>query len=224
VARYRVAYRQDGPARWVGHLDIMRAFARAARRARLPLAYSRGFNPRPRMSFAAPLPVGMQGGQEYVDLELEEALPVEEVVHRLRETMPPGLQVLRVRRVPSDSPALMGILDRVRYVCRGSLGSHLTLAEIEERLASFLAKGEILVVRRTGEKPRDIRPGIKSITARVDNGTISLVMELKAGSHGNVRPEEVLHALCEIMPIDPASFTIARTALIAKDGKLLWDC
>ena len=224
VARYRVAYRQDGPARWVGHLDIMRAFARAARRARLPLSYTQGFNPRPRLSFAAPLPVGMKGHQEYADLELEEELPVDEVSRRLRWSLPPGLQVLRVRRVPDGGPALMSILDRARYVCCGPLTSNLTPAEVEERLVSFLNRGEILSVRREGEKPRDIRPGIKSVTPRINDGTISLAMELKAGSHGSVRPEELLYALREFLPIEPASFTITRTALIAKDGKLLWDC
>lgn len=224
VPRYRVAYSQDGPARWVGHLDMMRAFARAARRAQLPLAYTQGFNPRPRMSFAAPLPVGMRGSQEYADLELEDALPADEVARRLRETAPPGLEILRVRRVSDDRPALMSVLDRARYVCEGPLPGNLTAAEIESRLVSFAGRQEILAARREGEKPRDIRPGIKSITARVGDGKIVLAMELKAGSQGSVRPEEVLRALREFLPIDPASFGISRTALLAKDGKLLWDC
>ncbi len=226
MSRIRIAFRQEGPARFVSHLDIVRAFERAARRAGLPPAYTQGFNPRPKMAFAAPLPVGMSGAQELVDIVFARDVSPQEVKEGLSAQMPAGLVILKSRRVADESEALMSRLDRAVYTARGRLDESLTADELDARVRTLLNQGEIFVERKTGKgiKRRDIRPGIRRLTGRVRNEEIEFLMELQSGSRGNVRPDEVLTALASVMALDPYSFSVCRTAMLADDGRLLWDC
>lgn len=224
--RIRVAYRQDGPARFVSHLDILRAFERAARRAELPLAYTEGFNPRPRLTFAAPLPVGMTGAQELVDIDLTRDMLPEDLVASLANQMPDGLVVLKGRKVPAGGGALMSLLDRAVYTARGGLNENTPANELDKRIESLLNCGEVFVERRTGKgfKRKDIRPGIRRLVWKSIAGEIEFLMELQSGSRGNVRPDEVFIALAEVLPLQPHRFMVCRTAMLARDGRLLWDC
>lgn len=225
MSRIRVAFRQEGPARFVSHLDIMRAFQRAARRAGLQLEHTRGFNPRPKMSFAAPLPVGMSGARELVDMEFAHNVAPGEAERLLGAQMPAGLVILKARPVADGTPALMSRLDRAVYTARGRPDEDLTAGELEDRVRMLLRRGEIFVERKTGKgiRRRDIRPGIRRLTGRVKGEEIEFLMELQSGSRGNIRPDEVLTALATVITLDPQRFAVCRTAMLADDGRLLWD-
>lgn len=224
--RIRVAYRQDGPARFVSHLDILRVFERAGRRAGLPLAYTEGFNPRPRLTFAAPLPVGMSSAQEIVDIDFCQDILADELVAALARQMPGGLTILKGRKVSAAGPALMSVLDRALYTAQGSLDESIPSYEVDTKMESFLGRGEVFVERKTGKgwRRRDIRPGIRRLTWKNTADQIEFLMELQSGSRGNVRPDEVLIALAEVLPLQPHRLTVCRTAMLAWDGRLLWDC
>lgn len=226
MSRIRIAFRQEGPARFVSHLDIMRAFQRAARRAGLRPVYTKGFNPRPKMSFAAPLPVGMSGAQELVDIDFADDVTPREVTDALGAQMPAGLAILKSRRIAGKTAALMSRLDWAVYTARGRLDERPTADELNRRIETLLNRGEIFVERKTGKgiKRRDIRPGIRRLTGRVKNEEIEFLMELQSGSRGNIRPDEVLSALTSVMALDPYRFSVWRTAMLAGDGRLLWDC
>lgn len=226
MSRIRIAFRQEGPARFVSHLDIVRAFERAARRAGLQPAYTQGFNPRPKMAFAAPLPVGMSGAQELVDIVFERDVSPQEVKTGLEGQMPGGLVILKARAVADGAGALMGRLDRAVYTARGRLDESLTPDELNDRVRTLLNQGEVFVERKTGKgiRRRDIRPGIRGLTGRVRGEQIEFLMELQSGSRGNVRPDEVLTALTSVIALDPYNFFVCRTAMLADDGRLLWDC
>jgi radical SAM-linked protein len=202
----------------------MRAFERAARRASLPLAYSSGFNPRPKITFAAPLAVGMSGCREYVDFELEKELDPAEVLDRLRENMPGGLVPYRAQAV-AKGPSLMSLVQRNRYLAVGEAPEGMDQETVAAGLERFLACGEITVERQSakGLRRKNIRPGIHSLAARLEGGKLYLTMELKAGSAGNVRPDEVIAALGRELPLLPDVFVFLRTALLGGDGRLLWD-
>ncbi|MFA4886471.1 MAG: TIGR03936 family radical SAM-associated protein, partial [Desulfotomaculaceae bacterium] len=86
--RYRIIYAKEGPARYISHLDLLRVFDRAARRGGLPVAYTQGFNPHPKMSFAAPLSVGTAGEAEFADMELTRDIPVADMESALAGSMP----------------------------------------------------------------------------------------------------------------------------------------
>ncbi|MBO8128597.1 MAG: DUF2344 domain-containing protein [Peptococcaceae bacterium] len=225
MPRIRVAYRQNGAARFVSHLDVMRAFERAMRRAGLKLSYTQGFNPRPKLTFAAPLPVGMVGLREYVDIVLDEAASPFLVMSRLGRVMPKGLSVLNAREVPDESPNLMAVVHHARYLAKGFTNKKPDLAVIQESLQAFLARREIYVERQTskGVKRKDIRPGIRSINAAAEDRELRIGMELKAGQEGNVRPYEVLTALQHLGPVQPDRFVIIRTALLSSNGRLVWE-
>lgn len=223
MTRIRLAYRQEGQARFVSHLDVMRAFERAARRAGLPLAYSQGFNPRPKLVFAAPLPVGTSGHREYVDLELESDLSPDEVLGRLRLSLPDGLVPTAARS--AAGPPLMSLVGRACYLAVGELPQGLTREHLDEGLARFLSRGEITAERKTakGTRRKNIRPGIHRVGARNNGNRLELAMELQAGSARNVRPDEVLWALGVDLGLDVECFAVLRTAVLSREGFLLWD-
>ncbi|OAT85570.1 TIGR03936 family radical SAM-associated protein [Desulfotomaculum copahuensis] len=219
MPRYRIKFSKQGAARFISHLDLVRTFERAMRRAGLPLVFSQGFNPHPRFSFAAPLPVGVAGEQEYLDLELVEAWPADAVARRLAACLPEGLTVAGACPVPGHAPALMASVQRADYRVHVQLKEALTPEQLDECLHCLLSLPEVTVIRKTREgkeKFYDIRPGIFNLTGRIDGPEVLLAMTLQAGSGGNVRPEEVIAALAGKcgLPVLPGALEIVRTGLL----------
>jgi radical SAM-linked protein len=212
-------YAKEGPARYLSHLDLIRAFERAARRAGLALAFTQGFNPHPKLSFAAPLAVGTAGKAEFADLELTANIPVEVVAKALSDVMPEGLRVIEIRLAPDAGPALMAKVDLAGYTARAVLEMSLDKEMVEKAIAEFLARPEILVERRSksGEKRYfDIKPGIITMSAQINDDIIVLEAELKTGSSGNIRFEELLGAFMENFNIPlRGNFVLCRRALYA---------
>lgn len=215
---FRIQYSKKGPARYIAHLDLMRVFERAARRAGLPLAFTGGFNPHPKISFAAPLAVGIEGEAEYVEIELSAALLPSEVVERLSASMPAGITIKEAHLAPEGGTALMAMVDLATYQVEGRASVTLTNLELESAINDFLALPEIYVERRTkgGRQNRyDIRPGIFFMSGRLKGDIIFFEMELKTGSAGNIRVDEVLAALRERFPalLKTGGFTVRRAGI-----------
>lgn len=196
MPRYRVRFSKDGPARFFSHLDLVRTSERAMRRAGLPVAFSQGFHPHPLFSFAAPLPVGIAGENEYLELELEKNIPTKEILSRLSLVFPEGIQIKEIWPVNDDPPSLMAALEKASYKVEIELSRVLTEEELKRLIRSFLALDLIEVTRKKKDRfhKRNIRPGILSLQGRVKGEKMILEMELQAGSTGNVRPEEVLES------------------------------
>lgn len=222
-------YAKEGPARYISHLDLLRAFERAVRRAGLPLAFTRGFNPHPKITFAAPLGVGIIGEKEFADLELTANIPADEVAGALGKALPEGLRLIEVRAVADQAKALMAAVVCASYRAEAVLSRPVGAEEVERAVAAFLSMPRILVGKkdRHGEKKvRDIRPGILAMSARLNDGIIVVEAELKTGSSGNVRFEEVLDAFKEKsrLPVE-GRFSLYRTGVYAargKEKKSLW--
>ena len=229
MPRYRVMYAKEGPARYLSHLDLIRTFDRAARRAGLPVAFSQGFNPHPKLFFAAPLAVGTIGDAEFADMELTGDVPAGIVAKALSDAMPEGLRLIEIRLVPDNLPALMAVVDRAAYSARAVLDDSLEKETLEKAAADFLAMPEILVERRskTGEKRMfDIKPGIFAMSAWINNDIIVLLAELKTGSSGNIRFEELIAAFMKCSGLRVrGNFEMRRKALYPngkKDQEMLW--
>jgi radical SAM-linked protein len=194
------------------------------RRAGLPIAFSEGFNPHPRLSFAAPLPVGVEGLAEVVDVEMTGPVPRQDLADRLNAALPPGLAVKEVLEVADNAPAPMAVLDKAAYIVH--LDDDDLPAPLPERaVEEFLALDRVEVSRKGKdgrEKTRDIRAGIikMKVQSRVRGLTVRL--ELKTGSAMNVRPEEAMAALFRHagIPVDPVELEITRTKLFAGDSEL----
>jgi radical SAM-linked protein len=222
-------YAKEGPAKYISHLDLLRAFERAARRAGLPIAFTQGFNPHPKLSFAAPLAVGTAGEAEFADIEMTGNTSAEVVAKSLSEVMPEGLRLIEIRIVPESAPALMAMVERAAYTARAVIESPPEKEALEKAIAKFLAEPEILVERRskTGEKRKyDIKPGIFAMSARINNDIIELEAQLKTGSSGNIRCEELIGAFIENSGLQvTGNFVLRRRALFSAgktQQEMLW--
>jgi radical SAM-linked protein len=176
------------------------------RRARLPLAYTQGFSPHPRINLASALPLGFTGQAEMVDIWLEAELPMDEILVALQTASPPGILILKLESVELHLPALQSILEASEYL--------ITLlepvADLEMRIQQLLESPTLQRERRG--KPYDLRPLILRLEHIAANpaGLERLQTRLAANEGATGRPEEVLAA----MGIDPLTARMHRSRLI----------
>lgn len=193
--RLRATFAKQGALRWTGHLDLHRIWERSIRRAGLPLAYSQGFHPQPKIQLAAALPLGFLGSQEVVDFWLVETVqtPLPEMLERLRVAVPPGILIHELREVAPHGPALQTRVIAAEY--EALLLDPQDPAALSARVDAVLASGSLPRERRG--KAYDLRPLIEALEARGpdDAGRLSLFMRLTAREGATGRPEEVLDAL-----------------------------
>jgi len=226
MTRIRVEFAKTDQVRFVSHLDTMKTFERAIRRAGLPIAFSEGFNPHPKISFGSALAVGVTSDGEYVDLEFSQPLIASEVQEALNENLPPGFRITRSRVIPPEAPALMAILNRADYLVTGMLTVPWTQAQLEHAITDIMQRKEVTVEKwsKKGPKQVDLRPGILQLSGFLDNNRVNIEMSVMAGSERNIRPEEVMAALVNYagLPADPRGIRIHRRRIyIDQDTKIL---
>jgi radical SAM-linked protein len=208
--RLRVTFAKGEAIKYIGHLDLAKAWERALRRAGVPLAYSRGFHPQPRIAFASALPLGFVGEAELLDVFLETPLAPEDFIRRLRPVLPVGLEIKSVEEVELRGPSLQSSLRFSDY--RLELQSELPPEEIQGRIARLLEAEELprQRERRGRRKEYDLRPLIEHLAlAGQKAGIYLLEMRLRTDSQATGRPGEVLEAL-EL----PPAIRVKRTGLV----------
>jgi len=189
--RLRVTYARGEPIKYISHLDLARTWERALRRAGVPLAYSQGFNPRPKIAFAAALPVGVTGQREIMDLILDRPVMPLNFAQRLAPHLPPGLEVASVEEVYHKLPSLQSQVCAAGYRVEVEWEGRQAL---EARVTEFLA-AETVVRQRRG-KTYDLRPRVESLSVgEAVPGGFVLHMRLRQGQSGTARHDEVLGAL-----------------------------
>lgn len=211
----RIKFRKNGVMKFIGHLDIMRYFQKAIRRAEIPIAFTSGYSPHMIMSFANPLGVGLTSDGEYFDIELTESIASKEAVRRLNEQMVDGMEIVSFVQIPDDKKSkgmsIVAGADYLSSVKNGSLPEDLA-----EKLEAFYAQNEICVVKKTkkSEKEVDIRPMIYKLECR--DGKI--YMRVAAGSVQNLKPELVTEAFVRYLGMDAekVTFTHHRLETFAK--------
>lgn len=205
--RVRITFSKQGPLRFIGHLDLHRLWERAMRRAELPIAYSQGFHPQPKISLAAALPLGFSSRGEVLDVRLNEELTVTDISTRLQESLPPDIKIIDVQSVDERLPALQ------TQVLSAAYNVHLTEAIDGSELTRWveaLMNSESLLRERRG-KSYDLRPLIEMLSVITEaNGKVWLKMTLAAREGATGRPEEVLSAL----GIEADTARVERTRLI----------
>lgn len=192
MQRLRLTFAKTAAMRYTGHLDTHTAWERTFRRARLPLAYSQGHNPQPRLQLAAALPLGFTSECEIADAWLETAQDLDAVRAALEAALPPGLALLALAEAPLNEPALQTQVRSAEYTV--TLDVPWSAEELDARLWDLLAQPEIRRVRR--DKPYDLRLLIEE--ARRLSETSSphqLQLRLAAREGATGRPEEVVEAL-----------------------------
>jgi radical SAM-linked protein len=194
--RLRLVFAKGNQVKYISHLDLALAWERALRRAQMPLAYSQGFNPRPKMQFASGLPLGATGSAEIVDVVLTESVSPEEAQARISPALPRGIQLRQVEEVPLKSPTLQQLLRQAEY--RVVVETELPAELLMERIRALLEATELIQTRRRRKKKEefDLRPWLHDLwLERVGEGEVELGMRLTSGQFGNLRPEAVLEAL-----------------------------
>lgn len=208
--RARITFTKQGALRYTGHLDLHRLWERAMRRAGLPIAYSQGFHPQPKISLAAALPLGFSSRAEVLDVRLNEEMSVEEISTRLKCNLPPDIQILKVASVEERAPALQ------TQTLSAAYDVHLMEAVDRSgltRRVEELMNAESLPRERRG-KSYDLRPLIEMISVITEpNGKVWLKMTLAAREGATGRPEEVLSAL----QIEAETARVERTRLIFRE-------
>ncbi|MCP4543985.1 MAG: DUF2344 domain-containing protein [Chloroflexi bacterium] len=191
--RLRITFSKSGSLIFTSHLDLMRAWERALRRAGTPLAYSQGFNPRPKLQLAAALPLGHIGEGELIDVWLEKPMSVENFTKALVPVLPNGLTIHQVRQVIVKEPALQRQIKSAEYHVVVD-GWDQSAEQIETRIERTLAATELSQERRG--RQYDLRPLIERLwLERVNENDVVLGMQLTAREGATARPEAVLAAL-----------------------------
>lgn len=201
--RIRITFVKQGALRYTGHLDLHKLWERAARRAELPLAYSQGFHPQPKMNMAAALPLGFSSRCEVMDMKLEQDIPLESLPTRLNSTLPSGLQVVNVEQVDERAPALQTQVVSAEYEV--NLTEAIDGSELKRKVDSVI-EAESIPRERRG-KTYDLRPLIEEVNLLSD-GKIFMRLAAREGATG--RPEEVL----DMLGIAFEGTRIERTRLI----------
>jgi len=180
--RVRLRFAKQGDLRLLGHRDLMRAFERLCRRARLPLRFSEGFHPRPRMSFPLPLALGMAGTDEIVEIELSEAVAAHDLCKRLSAQSPPGLEIRSAERLAEGQPKA-----RVRHVRYEVPLPERTPPGLPERIQRLLAACDWPVSRPGQRGSIDLRPLVEELALQGNR----LTMRLRIDPSGSVSAREV---------------------------------
>jgi len=205
--RVRITFSKLGALRYTGHLDLHRLWERAMRRADLPLSYSQGFHPQPKISLASALPLGFSSRGEMLDVRFNEEIPTDEIASRLKDNLPPDIQITQVEIVDEREPALQTqVLSAAYHV---QLTEPVNGSELKQKAEALMAS-ESLPRERRG-KFYDLRPLIETLVVILESDEkISLQMKLAAREGATGRPEEVLNAL----GIEPEYTRVERTELI----------
>lgn len=194
--KLRIKYTKTGVLRFIGHLDVMRFFQKAIRRAKLDVAYTKGFSPHQIISFAAPMPLGMTSEGEYFDGEFNSVTSTDDMMRRLNETMPKEIQVLDIVALSEDAKPSMAIVSASDYyIYKNEEADEDTVSKLADRLADFYRQPEIQILKKTKSKEivTDIKPLIWDIKIYRDG----IYMLLASGSKDNLKPELVIEALCD---------------------------
>jgi radical SAM-linked protein len=207
--RYRVKFSKTEAMRFTGNLDLHRTLERTMRRANLPLSYSQGFNPRPKLTLASALPLGYTSEHEAADFWLKEEMGVQEIEAVLMNAAPPGIIFHKVEEVDPRAPKLQTTITSSNFLV--TLLDHA--AELDRRVDDLMACGEISIekIRKGKKRVYDLRELIVDMKTlpQGEEGSQRIEMLLRAGEGMTGRPDDVLREL----GIDPLKTLVHRTRI-----------
>jgi len=204
ICRYRVRFEKRDALRFISHHDLMRVFELALRRSGLKVAFTQGFNPHPRLSFAVALPLGVESLDEIVDIDLEhdgEPLAPEGLVLQLGGQMPPGLRLLAAR-VATGRPRVAA----ADYQCELPLEA----GDVGPRLAAFLESATHAHSRARGPGRPDRRFDARAFTLGASIKGRTLRMRLRTGGEGGMKPADLL----AVLGLDAAGILVTKTRTV----------
>ena len=228
--KIRIKFRKYGVMKFIGHLDMMRYFQKAMRRAEIDICYSEGFSPHQIMSFAAPLGVGVTSDGEYLDIEVHRSPSTAEALCILNETMVDGVEITGYVKLPDDAKTAMSIVAAADYEL--SFKEGYTPVATVEQFADGIAKhftkpAQVLITKQTkkSEKVMDLKQLVYDfqVSEKVREAGIAVpcfYLMVSTGSTDNLKPELVVEHLFAAMGLsyDANAIQIHRKDVYAADG------
>ena len=213
-----IKFTKEENIRFISHLDILRMFQRAVKRAELPVSYSLGFNPHMLIGFACALPTGAMSQAEYAEMRLDTDVSTLEILQKLNNVLPKGCRVLDVSELPAEYPSLMAVVTAAEY--KIDIKQRCAYSLIKELVDAAMSSKEIVISKKTkkGIKPTDIRPMIKEIS--FSDGAIYCMLD--AGNNANLRPDSLMRYFADQFDCFP-DYVITRTALFIAENETVID-
>ena len=227
MVKIQYQFKRSTPLRFLSHLDQQRLFQRAFRRANMPVEYSQGFNPHPRMSFALAMSVGLTSDGEYGEVIVSEDIDVETFISRMNQVLPNGLEITAAKICDAGVGSLSAALYKSIYRIRINVVPGTDLAALAAAIESYLALPQILIQKRNKKGKyveKDIRPFIESIAVFADPETdkVNVKMTLIYIEQQCVKPEQILESInnqnSAVFLIDPTIEIHREKLLITADA------
>ena len=224
----RVKYKKEDEMRFISHLDLQRLLQRAFRRAKINLSYSEGFNPHPKMSYGNALALGVESQGEYVDIEIEDDIEVDEFLERINNQLPEGIKFIKGQEIDPKTPSLSSVIVYGEYIFNIDLDTPLSKEFVKSRVLNFV-KSEEIIVTKTNKKGRkvevDIRPLIKNFDlVSLDDKKVTFESTIATGSKANLNINILIPQILNMLDleIDPREVSVLRRDLYAmEDGQLV---
>ena len=220
--KVRIKFAKYGAMKFIGHLDMMRFFQKAIRRAGIDIRYSEGFSPHQIMSFAAPLGVGIESTGEYMDIEVLSMTSTKDMKQALNQVMVEGVEVLDVCVLPDNAKNAMASVAAASYKIKIKEGD-FPIVDLSSQLQNFYRQEKIPYTKETKKSviELDLKQGLYEIAADSDG---SIRMLVNASSSGNIKPTMILEKLCEFagVEIPKSAYQVTRLetyADLAKEGE-----
>ena len=217
----RIKFSKKGNVKFVGHLDLMRFFQKAIKRADLDIAYSEGFSPHQIMSFASPLGVGVTSDGEYADIELNSALDSKKMVEKLNAQMVDGLEIKSIKKLSDKEKNAMSVVTAADYLI--NIKNEKFTIEDLNKLNEFVNQDNIFIIKKS--KKKEVETDIKSMIYEAEVKDNKIFLKLKTGSVSNLKPELFMKAFSNFLnkEFDVFSIEINRIELYDLDLKPLED-
>ena len=224
MIKIRIKFRKYGVMRFIGHLDIMRYFQKAMRRAEIDICYSEGFSPHQIMSFAAPLGVGITSDGEYLDIEVNSTRSSEASIKALNDTMVEGVEVTEYVKLPDNAKTAMSMVAAADYdlfIKEGYEPAAAVRTFADGIRQYFTEKEEFLITKQTkkSEKVMDLKQLVYAFDVSERDGRPVFYLKVSTGSTDNLKPELVLEAMFQAMgyTYDQNTIQIHRRDVYAMD-------
>lgn len=204
----RVKFTKEGYLKYISHLDLMRLFQRVFRRGNIPVKYTQGFNPQPKLSIANPLALGIESIEEFMEIDLYKKIPEKQFIDTMNEELPEEIKILDVKYIDSKK-SISSIIGWGYYEIQITINKLKDIDNLDILIKEWLDKDEIIIerIKRKGKnlkkENRDIRPFIgnvtvskeKSLRISKDSFLVTIDCLLKAGDKGNLKPTDFLKGM-----------------------------
>ena len=212
MAKFRIQFTKYGDMKYVSHLDLIRLFTRIFHRAELPIRYSEGFNPHPKMAVLLPLSVGFESSCEYIDVEFREGVSMLDCLKKLKGKLPLGMEIPQITELNETSKKAK----EIRYASyEFSFNCDIT----QDALDAFLERETIEIVKKTkrSEGVADIRPDIMDL-AVTESGKVQAI--ISAGSNANLKADLLVSAMEKYIDgfFTDGDYSVLRTGILDERG------